>query len=186
MGCDDDRADKNGSFLLECYGESLSGRPNGIGGVWRAGTDSPHHYIYLAKNTPATADGRRDGDPFASSFSPSLLAKASTPTAAVRSFTKHDLSKVMNGGPFTIELHDSVFASPEGERKVAALVKSFFDLGGHQMQINAVNRDTLLDAKANPENHKNLVVRVWGWSGYFVELDEVFQNHIIKRTEFTV
>ena len=186
MGSDNDVADKNGSFLIECYGESLSGRPNGIGGVWRAGTGSPHHYILLAQKTPATADGRRDGDPFASSFSPSLLAKASTPTAAVSSFTKQDLTKVMNGGPFTIELHDSVFASPEGESKVAALVKSFFDLGGHQMQINAVNRDTLLAAKANPDNYKNLVVRVWGWSGYFVELDEVFQDHIIKRTEFTV
>ena len=54
------------------------------------------------------------------------------------------------------------------------------------MQINAVNRDELLDAKAHPENHRNLIVRVWGWSGYFVELDECYQNHIIKRMELNM
>ena len=70
--------------------------------------------------------------------------------------------------------------------KVAALVKTFIDLGGHQIQLNAVNRDTLLEAKKNPEAYKSLIVRVWGWSGYFVELDECYQDHVINRTEFTV
>ena len=59
-------------------------------------------------------------------------------------------------------------------------------MGGHQLQINAVNRDTLLDAQKNPELHRNLIVRVWGWSGYFVELDKVYQDHIIQRAEMTV
>ena len=66
---------------------------------------------------------------------------------------------------------------------IAMFVKSYMDLGGHQMQINAVNRERLLDAQKHPENYRNLIVRVWGWSGYFVELNEVYQNHIIKRTE---
>ena len=65
-------------------------------------------------------------------------------------------------------------------------IKSFFDLGGHQMQINAVNRDVLLDAKAHPDNYPGLIVRVWGWSGYFCELEPAFQEHIIHRVEFTV
>ena len=91
-----------------------------------------------------------------------------------------------NGGPLTIELHDSMFRNEDSIRKVAVFVKSFMDMGGHQMQINAVNRETMLDAKEHPENHKNLIVRVWGWSGYFVELDEVYQNQIIKRMELTV
>ena len=64
------------------------------------------------------------------------------------------------------------------------LVKSFIDLGGHQLQLNSINRDRLLDAQAHPENHPNLIVRVWGWSGYFNELDVEFQNHIIRRTEY--
>ena len=69
---------------------------------------------------------------------------------------------------------------------MAMLVKSFFDLGGHQMQINAVNRERLLDAQKHPEKHPNLIVRVWGWSGYFNELNVQYQNHIIRRMEFGV
>ena len=66
------------------------------------------------------------------------------------------------------------------------LIKTYIDRGGHQIQINAINRDRLLDAQKNPEKYPNLIVRVWGWSGYFNELDTVYQDHIIKRTEFTV
>ena len=96
------------------------------------------------------------------------------------------MERVANGGPLTIELHDSIFRNEESIRKVAMFVKSFMDLGGHQMQINAVNRDVLKDAKLHPENYSNLIVRVWGWSGYFVELDEVYQDHIIERMELAM
>ena len=84
----------------------------------------------------------------------------------------------------TLEFHDTLFRNEEGIDKVAMLVKTFISLGGHQLQLNAINRDTLLDAQKHPENYKNLIVRVWGWSGYFNELDLSYQNHIIKRLEF--
>jgi formate C-acetyltransferase len=90
----------------------------------------------------------------------------------------------MNGGPLTLELHDTVFKNEEGSEKVAMLVRSFIQLGGHQLQLNAVSRDTLMDAQQHPENHRSLIVRVWGWSGYFNELHVDYQNHIIARTEF--
>ena len=73
---------------------------------------------------------------------------------------------------------------PSSNKKQTALVKAYVDLGGHQLQINSINREALLDAQKHPEDHKNLIVRVWGWSGYFNELDEAYQNHIISRTEF--
>jgi formate C-acetyltransferase len=79
-----------------------------------------------------------------------------------------------------------MFRNDDAIHKVAQFVKSFIDMGGHQMQINAVNRDKLKDAKKHPENYRNLIVRVWGWSGYFVELDEVYQDHIIERMELTL
>ena len=60
----------------------------------------------------------------------------------------------------------------------------FVKNGGHQLQLNAVNRDKLLDAQKHPEKYPNLIVRVWGWSGYFSELDTVYQNQILKRLEF--
>ena len=73
-----------------------------------------------------------------------------------------------------------MFRTQEAIEKVATLVKSFMDLGGHQLQLNSVNRDTMLDAQKHPENYRNLIVRVWGWSGYFVELDKEYQDHIIQ------
>ena len=75
---------------------------------------------------------------------------------------------------------------PDGVEKVAQLVKFFVDRGGHQLQINSINRETLVDAQAHPERHAHLIVRVWGWSGYFIELDKPFQDQIIKRVELAV
>ena len=71
-------------------------------------------------------------------------------------------------------------------KKTALLVKKFIELGGHQLQLNSVNREKLLDAQKHPENYPNLIVRVWGWSGYFNELDLKYQNHIIRRCEYMV
>lgn len=184
MGNNDDFADNLGIFLLDAFASGLNGRPNSRGGIYRAGTGSAMEYVLSAAKVGATADGRGAGQPYASSFSPSLTARLNGPLSAVQSFTKPDLSRVCNGGPFTIEIHDAVFRNPEGEKKTAMLIKTFIDLGGHQIQINAVNRDRLLDAKKHPENYPNLIVRVWGWSGYFAELDTVYQDHIIKRAEF--
>ena len=66
------------------------------------------------------------------------------------------------------------------------MVKNFIDRGGHQLQLNTVNVDTMLDAQKHPENHMQLVVRIWGWSAYFVELDKEFQDHVIARQAYTV
>ena len=186
MGNNDDRADLLGCFLMDAYSSYLNGKPNNIGGIYRAGTGSAMEYILSAQRVGASPDGRYAFTPYASSYSPSPNARLKGPLSTIRSFTKFDLSKICNGGPFTIEIHDTVFRNDEGERKVAMLVKSFIDLGGHQIQINAINRDILLDAQKNPDKYPNLIVRVWGWSGYFNELDAVYQNHIISRMEFSV
>ena len=79
-----------------------------------------------------------------------------------------------------------MFAGEDGVEKVALLVKKFIDRGGHQLQLNTVNLETMLDAQKHPENHKQLVVRVWGWSAYFVELDKEYQDHVIARQAYRV
>ena len=86
----------------------------------------------------------------------------------------------------TLELHDSVFRNEEAIDKVAMLVRAFILMGGHQLQLNAVNSDLLRKAQREPENYRNLVVRVWGWSGYFVELSREYQDHIIARAAMTL
>ena len=185
MGNNEESVDEKARFLLDIFAKKVNGMDNGQGGIYRAGTGSAHEYINGAKKVGATADGKKAKQPFASSFSPAITAQVNGPLSAVASFTKFDLKKTINGGPFTIEIHDTVFRNEEGERKTAMLVKAFIDRGGHQIQINSVNRECLLDAQKNPEKYPNLIVRVWGWSGYFNELEKPFQDHIISRVEFS-
>lgn len=170
--------------LISFYAKHMSGKPNGHGGICRAGTGSAMNYISSALKCGATADGRRDGEPYPSSYSPALGKPTSGPLSVIQSFTKPDLTGVINGGPLTMEVSDSVFRNPEGVEKVALLVQAFIALGGHQLQLNALNPEILKDAQEHPENHRDLIVRVWGWSGYFTELEKKYQDHIIARTAF--
>jgi formate C-acetyltransferase len=83
-----------------------------------------------------------------------------------------------------MEFHRAVFDQAENLHKVASLVRLFVQRGGHQMQLNAVNREVLEEAQRHPERFGNLIVRVWGWSAYFVELDRDYQDHVIRRQEY--
>jgi formate C-acetyltransferase len=94
------------------------------------------------------------------------------------------MERVINGGPLTLEFSASMFESEDSIRKVATLVKTFVDLGGHQLQLNAVNTKTLKDAQADPDRYRQLVVRIWGWSAYFVELDREYQDHVLRRQQY--
>ena len=183
MGNADPRADEIATRLLAFWGHAFDGRRNDRGGLFRPGTGSAMYYIWHAREIPASADGRLKGQPLSANYAPSLDVPVKGPVSVVRSFTEPDLVPVCNGGPLTIEIHDSAFARPDGVTKVAQLVKFFVARGGHQMQINTINRETLLDAQAHPERHRHLIVRVWGWSGYFVELDREYQDQIIRRVE---
>ena len=186
MGNDDDRADAYAVWLLNTFAESVKGLKNERGGIVRAGTGSAMYYIFHAAEMGATADGREADVPLPANYSPSLNVKLNGPVSLVKSFTKPDLRRTINGGPLTVEFSESVFSQEESITKVAQLVRLFVRRGGHQIQLNTVNRDRLLDAQKHPENYRNLIVRVWGWSGYFVELDKCYQDHIIRRAELTV
>ena len=148
------------------------------------------YYLWLARghegmrepSVGATADGRKRGDAFSANLAPSPGVRVRGPISVLQSFAKIDYRRVCNGGPITMELSDTVFRDDESIRKVAMLVRTFAQLGCQQLQLNALNAATLLDAKAHPELHKNLIVRVWGWSGYFCELAPEYQDHIIART----
>ncbi|NSW92492.1 MAG: pyruvate formate-lyase [Firmicutes bacterium] len=184
MGNDDDYVDGIAVELLETFADALENRKNERGGCYRAGTGSAMYYLWHAREIGASPDGRRKGEAFGANYSPSLFAKTKGPLSVIRSFTKPNLERVINGGPLTMEFHSPLFRDRESIRKVAMLVKSFIDFGGHQLQLNAVNREALLDAQKHPENYRNLIVRVWGWSAYFVELDKEYQDHVIKRQEY--
>ena len=183
MGNDDNEADTIATELLDAFADALEGLENERGGVFRAGTGSAMYYLWHSRQIGASPDGRRRGEALGANYSPSLFAKLNGPISIVKSFTKPDLTRVINGGPLTMEFHDSLFKDEESIKKVGMLVKSFIDMGGNQFQLNAVNKDTLIDAQKHPENYRNLIVRIWGWSAYFVELDKEYQDHVIMRQE---
>ncbi len=183
MGNDEDAVDDIACELLSTFADSLEGMTNERGGIFRAGTGSAMYYVWHASDLGATADGRLAREPLPANYAPTLNTRLNGPASLIRSFAKPDLGRVINGGPLTIEFHDSVFRNDESITKVAQLVRAYILEGGHQLQLNTVNRDQLRDAQLHPENYRNLIVRVWGWSGYFVELDKCYQDHIIERVE---
>jgi len=171
--------------LINIFADTWKGRVNERGGIFRTGTGSAMYYLWHARELPATADGRAEGEVLSANFSPSLLLSDAGPLSVISAMASPSLKRVCNGGPLTLELHDTVFKNEEGIRKVAQLVRSYIMLGGHQLQLNAVSRETLLDAQKHPEEHKNLIVRVWGWSGHFIQLDRGYQDQIIERTSYS-
>ena len=186
MGQNRPEADEKAVKLLAKFAESLKGKKNCEGGIFRAGTGSAMFYLWHAAEIGASPDGRRKGEPFGTNFSPSLFARIDGPFSLISSFTKPELKDAINGGPLTVEFASSMFSDSESVKKVAMLVKAFIGMGGHQIQLNTVNLDVLRDAQENPELHRQLVVRIWGWSAYFVELDREFQNHVMKRKEYSL
>ena len=183
MGNADKRVDEIARRVIDFWGHAFDGKRNDRGGIFRPGTGSAMYYVWHAREIHASPCGRLTGEPFPANWAPSLDIPVKGPVSVIRSFTEPDLGLVSNGGPLTIEIHGSAFLMPDGIDKVAELVRFFILRGGHQMQINAIDRKTLLDAQEHPEKHRHLIVRVWGWSGYFVELDREFQNQIIRRVE---
>jgi len=190
VGNHDDRADGLLAKLFDLFADACaSAGDNGRGGRFRAGSGSAMYYVWLAQGhdgmrepaVGATADGRHKGDFFSSSLAPSPDIPVRGPLSVLQSFGKLDYRRVCNGGPLTMELADSLFRGAGAVAKVALFIRAFVRSGCQQLQLNTLNVETLRDAQAHPERHRNLVVRVWGWSGYFCELDPVYQNQIIGR-----
>ena len=186
MGNNEELPDAAAVMLLDAFSDSLKGRTNCRGGKFRAGTGSAMFYLWHANEIGASPDGRRKGEPFGTNFSASLFAKINGPISVIKSFAKPHFTNAINGGPLTLEFASSMFTGDEAIKKIAALVKAYMDMGGHQLQLNAVNTELMHKAQEDPDKYRQLVVRIWGWSAYFVELDKDFQDHVIRRQQYTV
>ncbi len=186
LGNNDKYVDEFAVILLDTFADALQGKVNDRGGCFRAGTGSAMFYLRHVEEMGASPDGRRRGEPLGTNFSVSLFAKVKGPVSVIGSMTKPHFERAINGGPLTLEFHQSLFVDDESVEKVAGLVKAFIDLGGHQLQLNVVNAETLRDAQLHPERYRQLVVRIWGWSAYFVELDRAFQDHVIARQIYSI
>ena len=185
MGRDNKETNPIAEFLIDAFADSWKGKKNERGGIFRPGTGSAMYYVWHAREIKSVlADGHKPTETLAANFSPSLLLSDAGLLSVISAFSCPNLKRVCNGGPLTIELHDTVFRNSDGIDKVAQLVRTFVLMGGHQLQLNAISRETLLDAKKHPEKYGYLIVRVWGWSGHFVQLDKCYQDQIIARTSY--
>ena len=137
----------------------------------------------LGAQTGATPDGRLAFTPIADGVGPVSGRDVSGPTATANSVAKLDHGIASNGTLFNQKFHPAALAGTEGLLKFVSLIRGFFDQKGMHMQFNVVNRETLLDAQKNPENYRNLVVRVAGYSALFTTLSRSLQDDIIARTE---
>ncbi len=181
-GNDDDYADEIMKSIFEAYYQAVNGRPNTRGGTYHINLLPTTVHIYFGRVVGATADGRKAGEPLSEGVSPVQGADRHGPTAVIKSVAKMD--HIRTGGTLLNQkFTPHLLADEEGIEKLSQLIRSYFELGGHHIQFNVVSARTLREAQKNPEKYKNLIVRVAGYSDYFVDLGEELQNEIIQRTE---
>jgi formate C-acetyltransferase len=186
-GNDDDRADAIAREITEYFCDGVHANacnPEGWGFKRAAGLMC--FGIHRKADMPASPDGRRQGDLTANSFSPAVGMDRSGPTAVLRSVAKVDLTKASHGSTLDLALHDSVLRGEDALDKLSALLRTFLELGcTSTLQLNILDRETLLRARENPDapEFRTLIVRVWGFSAVFVELPPELQDHVLARTE---
>ncbi len=168
---------------LQKYKNTRYGR-GPIGGCYYAGTSSISANVPQGASTCATPDGRHRGEPLAEGCSPTHAVDVNGPTSVFKSVSKLPTSKITGGVLLNQKVAPSMLTKERDREKLILLLRTFFDeLHGFHVQYNVVSRETLLDAQKHPENHKDLIVRVAGYSAFFNVLSRQTQDDIIARTE---
>jgi formate C-acetyltransferase len=180
-GNDDDCADSIMQRVYASLFDVIDGKPNTKGTAYHLDMLSTTCHVYFGKKLGASANGRFAGLPESDGTSPSHGADRRGPTAVIKSLAKMDQFK-SGGTLLNQKFLPSVLAGEEGLTKMAALIRTYFRLDGHHIQFNVVDAETLRDAQKHPDNYRDLLVRVAGYSDYFVDLDVYHQEEIIART----
>ncbi len=179
-GNDNDEVDAMAAKVLEHLCDEVMKHRNYRGGAFWPGVFTVGFHIVMGAFAAASADGRHAGDVLSNGITPTNGSAVSGPTAVVNSVTKLPLTRVHNGANLIMRF-DGSRLKPE---ILLALVRTYFQQGGYQVQFNMLDSATLRDAQAHPEKYRDLVVRVSGYSALFTGLSETAQNEIISRTEY--
>ena len=169
-------------WALGAYADHMN-NARGPRGKWRGGTFTVTTHLEFGRVTLATPDGRKDGEPLAEAISPRQGFDKNGPTAYLLSASKLPHYKLGNGDQLNIRFSPSTVYGPAGTKKLADLIGSYFDQGGMQVQFNVVSTETLHEAQETPDKHEDLIVRIAGFSVYFVEMAKPLQDDFITRTE---
>jgi formate C-acetyltransferase len=180
-GNDDDRADAIMRRIFDAAIETIDGRENTRGGEYHVDMLPTTCHIYFGAVLGATADGRRAGTPVSEGISPVQGVDVKGPTAVLKSAGKMDQIKT-GGTLLNMKFLPSVLEDEEGMAGLGCLVRTYFRMNGHHVQFNVVDADTLRDAQKYPDNYRDLIVRVAGYSDYFCDIGRELQDEIIART----
>ena len=181
-GNDDDRADALMSRVFNAAVQMVDGQPSVTGGRYRVQMLPTTCHVYFGAVTGATPDGRRAGRPLSEGISPVQGSDRLGPTAVLRSAAKMD-HRLTGGTLLNMKLTPALIEGAEGIEDISRLVRGYFRLGGHHLQFNVVKAEILRAARADPEEWRDLIVRVAGYSDYFCDLSVELQDEIIDRTE---
>jgi len=182
FGNDIDEVDDLVVAVTNAFFDELDSHTNPREGKFTAALYSVTAQIGLGNRTGATPDGRLAEQPLSDGLSPTYGCDLSGPTAALKSITKIDLERAIDGVIVNQRLSPSVLKTAGGRKKFKSLLRSFVNLGGFHWQFNVISSDILKDAQQNPEKHNDLVVRVAGYSALFTALSPKAQESIIERT----
>lgn len=192
-GNDDDYVDQLAVEAYDSYIDEIAKYPNTrfgrgpIGGIRYSGTSSISANVGQGMGTCATPDGRHAFEPLAEGSSPAHNSDKCGPTAVFKSVSKLRTDKITGGSLLNQKMTPQMLSSEENKQKLEMLIRTFFNrLHGYHVQYNIVSRETLLDAQVHPENYKDLIVRVAGYSAFFNVLSKKSQDDIIARTEQTL
>ena len=183
-GNDDDYADEQEVQVFDMYYDVLSGHKSPRGADYRVNMLPTTCHVYFGKVTGATPDGRNAWKVLSEGISPVQGADTNGPTAVIRSAAKIDHIKT-GGTLLNQKFTPSLLSTEEGCNNLVHLIRAYFRMDGHHIQFNVVDADTLREAQKHPEDYRDLIVRVAGYSDYFNDLGEDLQNEIICRTEQT-
>ncbi|MCU0663437.1 MAG: glycyl radical protein [Myxococcota bacterium] len=181
-GNDDDRADELMKAAFDAFLSAVEGRANQNGGRYHINMLPTTCHVYFGGLTSATPDGRSCGAPLSEGISPVQGMDRNGPTAVILSAAKMEHRKT-GGTLLNLKFLPGALLGDKGLESLAALIRTYFKLGGHHIQFNVVSKDTLRQAQVDPDSHRNLIVRVAGYSDYFCNLSKVLQDEIISRTE---
>ncbi len=181
-GNDDDYADSITEQVFNIYYDLLNGRPNTKGGKYRVNLLPTTVHIYFGQVTGALPNGRNAGTPVSEGISPTQGHDTKGPTAVIKSAARIDHART-GGTLLNMKFNPQLLADDESIEKLAHLIRAYFKLDGHHIQFNVITADALRAAQEKPEENRELIVRVAGYSDYFVDIGHELQDEIIARTE---
>jgi len=182
FGNDNEAVDRCTVYVVDLFQSLLDGHENTRGGKYTTGLYSVTAHKYFGEVTGALPNGRRKGESFASGISPANGLDANGPTAILNSVNRIDSTRFANGVNLNLKFDAKTIRGETGRFALQNMVKTYFNRGGMQVQLNVVDPSVLLEARDNPDAYPHLCVRISGYSAYFNDLTPEMKDEVIERT----